>query len=92
MDGSPITTLDNLEAFLDGPKLSTLRVLSLRTEFHASGWLEPCQDEAARMVVQCPRLAKDLELHFCERDLSEEAKRLLLDRFGEGLILTPTGR
>jgi uncharacterized protein (TIGR02996 family) len=91
LDGSPITTLDALEAFLDGPQLSTLRVLSLQSEFQASGALGPCQDEAARLVVQCPRLAQDLELHFCESNLSEEARRLLLDRFGDGLILTPPG-
>src|SRR5262249_49186872 len=77
-----------LEAFLDAPNLSSLRVLNLDMVFY-HGPEEPCQNEAARLLTRCSHFSDELELHFNEGHLSNAARRLLRDRFGDRLFLYP---
>jgi uncharacterized protein (TIGR02996 family) len=86
--------LGDLEAFLDGPNLATLRVLTFAYEFHRyDGYGEvPLQDEAAALLARCPHFADGLEVHIAPTGLTKKGLRLLGDRFGDGLILYPDNR
>ena len=77
-----------LGALLDAPNLATLRVLSLDPVFWGPED-EPCPDEAAALLARCRHLDDRLELRMSEGDLSPRGKRLLQDRFGDGLTLRP---
>jgi uncharacterized protein (TIGR02996 family) len=83
--------LENLEAILDGPNLATLRVLTFAYAFSRyDGHDEiPLQNEAAALLARCPHFADDLELQITAKGLSEAGRRLLRDRFRDGLILYP---
>lgn len=83
--------LEHLEAILDSPNLATLRVLTLAFPFRR--WDSPdehfLQDEAAALLARCPHFADNLELQITREGLSKNGRRLLQDRFGDGLILYP---
>jgi uncharacterized protein (TIGR02996 family) len=82
--------LEDLEAALDGPNLATLRVLTFAYPFCQQGdEQQPLQDEAATLLARCPHLAEGLELQITSQGLSRAGRRLLRDRFGDGLVLYP---
>ena len=85
--------LENLKAILDSPNLATLRILTFDAPFcryGADGEVERCQDEAADRLARCPHLADGLELRIPGEGLSESGRRLLQDRFGDGLVVYPS--
>jgi hypothetical protein len=88
-----LQTLDisELEAILDGPNLTTLRILTVDEDFCRCEGNDviPQQDEAAALLARCPYLADGLELQISSKGLSEAGRRLLRDRFGDGLMLYP---
>ena len=83
--GGTIHTLPALEMFLALPKIASLRILRLGefSEDRREG-----QDEAARLLAAAPVLDGLIELSLGKSVLSEQAQRLLQDRFGDQLILT----
>jgi hypothetical protein len=83
--------LEDLEAFLDGPNLATLRILTFTYDFcrYDDHHETPLQDEAAALLARCPYFADGLELQISSSGLSKAGRRLLRDRFGDGLVLYP---
>ena len=99
LDGNSVPDLESLEALLSSPKLSSLQVLTIDVSFHDRDD-NSLQNEAAAMLASCPHFAKDLEFRFCKgarcgrapspsNQLSQASKKMLIDRFGDGLVLYP---
>jgi uncharacterized protein (TIGR02996 family) len=83
--------LEELEPVLAGPNLATLRILTFAYPFQRyEGQDEiPLQNEAAKLLARCPHFADGLEVQISRKGLSKAGRRLLRDRFGEGLVLYP---
>ncbi len=84
LSGGTVDDLATLEMLLAAANVASLRILRLGqfSQFRRDG-----QDEAAQRVARAASLAGLIELHFAGRLLSEPARRLLRDRFGERLVL-----
>jgi hypothetical protein len=78
--------LECLEAALDAPNLSSLRIITFAYEFQDEHE-RPLQDEAAALLANCPHFSDGVEVHISPTGLSGESLRLLRDRFGDGLVL-----
>jgi uncharacterized protein (TIGR02996 family) len=79
--------LADLEALTDSPNLTTLRVLTFETFADAFSGQDPDGDEAAARLARCPHLADGVEVHLPGKGLTGRGRRLLRDRFGDGLVL-----